>query len=101
MRFAINLPELGEVGAHVSLRGGATGAMLWAAERTTSDALEAGVEGLRDALADAGVAAKAGRGNYQASGTYYRFGHFPHGSVSVGYYTMIVTTNDPTASRRV
>ncbi|MGV8830548.1 MAG: flagellar hook-length control protein FliK [Devosia sp.] len=59
MRFAINLPGLGEVGAQVSLRGGATGVMLWAAERTTSEALEADLDGLRGALAGAGLATGA------------------------------------------
>jgi hypothetical protein len=55
MRFAINLPDMGEVGAQVSLRGGATGVMLWAAERETSEALEADAELLRGALAGAGL----------------------------------------------
>lgn len=56
MRFAINLPGLGEVGAQVSLRGSATGVMLWASERATSEALEADIEGLRGALEGAGLA---------------------------------------------
>jgi hypothetical protein len=51
MRFAINLPGLGEVGAQVSLRGQATGVMLWASEPQTSAALEAEVPMLRDMLA--------------------------------------------------
>lgn len=55
MRFAINMPGMGEVGAQVSLRGGATGVMLWASERATSDALEAEVVSLRDELAATGL----------------------------------------------
>ena len=55
MRFAINLPGMGEVGAQVSLRGGATGVMLWATERATSEALEAEAASLRDSLAAAGL----------------------------------------------
>lgn len=55
LRFAINLAGLGEVGAQVSLRGGATGVMLWAAQPQTADALEAGLDDLRAALAGAGL----------------------------------------------
>lgn len=55
LRFAINLAGLGEVGAQVSLRGGATGVMLWAAEPQTAQALEAGLGELRAALAGAGL----------------------------------------------
>lgn len=55
MRFAINLPGMGEVGAQVSLRGGTTGVMLWATERGTSEALEADAVSLREALASAGL----------------------------------------------
>ncbi|UJW86261.1 flagellar hook-length control protein FliK [Devosia sp. SL43] len=55
MRFAINLPGMGEVGAQVSLRGGNTGVMLWAAERGTSEALEADAAALRDTLAAVGL----------------------------------------------
>lgn len=55
MRFAINLPGLGEVGAQVSLRAGATGVMLWASEAATSAALESEVGALRDMLAGAGL----------------------------------------------
>jgi flagellar hook-length control protein FliK len=59
MRFAINLPGMGEVGAQVSLRGGNTGVMLWAAERAASEALEADAASLRDALAAVGLKAGA------------------------------------------
>jgi hypothetical protein len=55
MRFAIALPQLGEAGAQVSLRGGTTGVMLWAAERETSEALEAHVMALRQTLAEVGL----------------------------------------------
>lgn len=55
MRFAINLPDMGEVGAQVSLRGSATGIMLWAAESDTTAALSADIDGLRDALSAAGL----------------------------------------------
>ena len=55
LRFALNLPELGEVGAQVSLRGGATGVMLWAAEAETAALLEAELSQLRDGLAGAGL----------------------------------------------
>lgn len=55
MRFAISLPEMGEVGAQVTLRAGATGVMLWATDPSASAALEAEVASLRDALANAGL----------------------------------------------
>ena len=59
MRFALNLPGFGEVGAQVSLRGGATGVMLWASEPETAAALEADIAELRDGLAAAGLRAGA------------------------------------------
>lgn len=55
LRFALNLPGMGEVGAQVSLRGVATGVMLWATERDTSEALEADIGALRDTLASVGL----------------------------------------------
>lgn len=55
LRFALNLPGLGEVGAQVSLRAGATGVMLWATEPATSAALEADLALLRDGLISAGL----------------------------------------------
>jgi hypothetical protein len=55
MRFALSLPQMGEVGAQVSLRGGATGVMLWATERQTSQALEAHIIALRQTLSDIGM----------------------------------------------
>ena len=55
MRFALSLPQLGEAGAQVSLRGGTTGVMLWASERQTSEALEAHVMALRQTLAELGL----------------------------------------------
>lgn len=55
MRFAISLPDMGEVGAQVSLRAGNTGVMLWAAEPASSAALAAEVDVLRDGLTAAGL----------------------------------------------
>jgi len=59
MRFALSLPQLGEVGAQVSMRGGATGVMLWATERETSEALESELGALRQTLAATGLRAGA------------------------------------------
>lgn len=53
MRFAINLPELGEVGAQVSLRAGTTGVMLWASDPDAAAALNEEVGLLREALSAA------------------------------------------------
>jgi hypothetical protein len=55
MRFALSLPDMGEVGAQVTLRAGATGVMLWATEPTASAALEDEIALLRETLADAGL----------------------------------------------
>lgn len=55
MRFAINLPNMGEVGAQVSLRAGTTGVMLWASEPEASAALDGEVAVLREALAAVGL----------------------------------------------
>lgn len=55
MRFAINMPDLGEVGAQVSLRGGATGVMLWASEPETAEALQGELAELKLALGEAGL----------------------------------------------
>ena len=55
MRFAISLPDMGEVGAQVTLRAGTTGVMLWATEPTASAALEHEIASLRDTLAGAGL----------------------------------------------
>lgn len=55
LRFALNLPEAGEVGAQVSLRGAATGVMLWSADPETAEALRQGVDELRQDLAAAGL----------------------------------------------
>jgi hypothetical protein len=59
MRFALNLPQMGEVGAQVTLRTGTTGVMLWATEPATSAALEGEIEALRENLASAGLRAGA------------------------------------------
>ena len=55
MRFALSLPEMGEVGAQVTLRAGATGVMLWATEPSASAALEAEIASLRETLDGAGL----------------------------------------------
>ena len=55
MRFALSLPDMGEVGAQVTLRAGATGVMLWATEPGASAALEAEIASLRETLGDAGL----------------------------------------------
>lgn len=55
MRFALNLPGLGEIGAQVSLRGATTGVMLWATEVETASALEADLAHLREGLGGAGL----------------------------------------------
>lgn len=55
MRFALSLPNMGEVGAQVTLRAGATGVMLWATEPTASAALEAEIASLRETLGGAGL----------------------------------------------
>ncbi|UXN72955.1 flagellar hook-length control protein FliK [Devosia sp. A8/3-2] len=55
MRFALNLPALGELGAQVSLRGEATGVMLWATEPETAAMLESELPELRGALAATGL----------------------------------------------
>lgn len=55
MRFAINLPAMGEVGAQVSLRAGNVGVMLWATEEATAAALQADLETLRAGLVAAGL----------------------------------------------
>ncbi len=55
MRFAMNVPDMGEVGAQVTLRGRTTGVMLWAADAETSAALESEINALRDTLASVGL----------------------------------------------
>ena len=55
MRFALNLPGMGEVGAQVTLRGGAIGVMLWATDPEASAALDAEIATLREDLANAGL----------------------------------------------
>jgi hypothetical protein len=55
LRFAVNLPELGEVGAQVSLRGRATGVMFWAVDEQTAQALQSDTATLREALEAAGL----------------------------------------------
>ena len=55
LRFALNLPGMGEVGAQVSLRARAVGVMLWATEPAASAVLDAEVAALRESLAAAGL----------------------------------------------
>ena len=55
LRFALDVPSLGEVGAQVSLRGTTSGVMLWAAEPETVAAIEAALPELSLALADIGL----------------------------------------------
>ncbi|MCR6672746.1 flagellar hook-length control protein FliK [Devosia ginsengisoli] len=55
LRFALNLPDMGEVGAQVTLRAGSVGVMLWATEPAASAALDAEIGALREALAGAGL----------------------------------------------
>lgn len=50
VRFAINLSDMGEVGAQVSLRGAATGVLLWAENDALAAALQEGVGALRQEL---------------------------------------------------
>ena len=53
MRFALSLPDMGEVGAQVTMRAGSIGVMLWATEPDASAALEAEIATLRETLAHA------------------------------------------------
>lgn len=55
VRFAINLPDLGEVGAQVSLRGTLTGILLWAERPEIVSSLMEHVEVLRAELVEAGL----------------------------------------------
>lgn len=55
VRFATNLPDLGEVGAQVSLRGQTTGIMLWADREDTAMAFSENIEALRASLESAGL----------------------------------------------
>ena len=50
VRFAINLSEMGEVGAQISLRGNATGVLLWADREEIAAVLSEGVGLLRQEL---------------------------------------------------
>ena len=55
MRFAIDLPVMGEVGAQVTLRAGLTAVMLWALQPQTTAAIEASLPELTQALVEAGL----------------------------------------------
>lgn len=53
--FATNLPDLGEVGAQISLRGKLTGILLWAERKDVVADLGGRVEALRQELASVGL----------------------------------------------
>jgi hypothetical protein len=55
VRFAVNLPDLGEVGAQVSLRAQTAGIMLWADKDETAVAFEAAIDELRTSLEAVGL----------------------------------------------
>lgn len=55
VRFATNLPDLGEVGAQVSLRGQIAGIMLWADRPETAKTFSDNIEELRSALEAVGL----------------------------------------------
>lgn len=55
VRFAMHLPELGEVGAQVSLRGQVTGILLWANEDGAAERFSEAIEDLRESLLAAGL----------------------------------------------
>jgi len=55
MRFAIDLPAMGEVGAQVSLRAGMTAVMLWATRSETAAAIDEHLADLTEALIAAGL----------------------------------------------
>lgn len=55
MRFAVNLPSSGEVGAQVGLRGRRASVVLWAAEQGTADVLRGLAPQLARELAAAGL----------------------------------------------
>ncbi|WP_160300136.1 flagellar hook-length control protein FliK [Devosia limi] len=55
LRFALDIPALGAVGAQVSLRGTSSGVMLWAAEPETVAAIEAALPELTRSLTNIGL----------------------------------------------
>lgn len=55
VRFALNLPEMGEVGAQVSLRGKLTAILLWGERPDVVAGLSEHVEALREELAGVGL----------------------------------------------
>lgn len=55
VRFAINLSDLGEVGAQVTLRGAVVGVMLWADRDETAQVLAGNVDMLRDTFTQSGL----------------------------------------------
>ena len=55
IRFAMDVPALGEVGAQVGLRGGATSIRLWASDPATTTRFQQAVAELAQALLSAGL----------------------------------------------
>jgi hypothetical protein len=55
VRFAINFSVIGEVGAHVLLRGKRASVTLWAERDDTAEALDGMLAELTDAFAAAGL----------------------------------------------
>ncbi|MFD1252019.1 Flagellar hook-length control protein FliK [Devosia equisanguinis] len=57
LRFAINLPEAGEVGAQVTLRHKISGVLLWADDAETAQSLARHIDNLKQALESVGLVA--------------------------------------------
>jgi hypothetical protein len=55
LRFSVNFSQLGEVGAHVALRGRRTSVTLWADREETAEALDEMLPELAPALAARGL----------------------------------------------
>lgn len=55
VRFAINLSDMGEIGAQISLRGSGTGVLLWAERAEIADLLDAGIDALRQDIESLGL----------------------------------------------
>ena len=55
VRFAINLSDIGEIGAQISLRGSGTGVLLWAERAEIAALLDAGIDALRQDIESLGL----------------------------------------------
>ncbi|WP_165603180.1 flagellar hook-length control protein FliK [Devosia elaeis] len=55
VRFAINLSDMGEIGAQISLRGSGTGVLLWAERAEIAALLDAGIDALRQEIEGLGL----------------------------------------------